>query len=60
MYVYPRLVVVTRDDHSHAAFYPPTNRHRHKQEEFSGEIISDFLESYLADPADWIIETEHF
>lgn len=60
LFTYPRLVIVKKDDHKHAALYPPVTRPRLKHEEFSRETILDFAQSYLENPEEWIIETEHF
>ncbi|XP_053394052.1 uncharacterized protein LOC123525859 [Mercenaria mercenaria] len=60
LFVFPRLVIVNKNDHKHAALYPPTTRRRKKNEKFSVETILTFAQSYLQEPESWIIETEHF
>lgn len=60
MFVYPRLCIVQKHDHRHAAFYPPLSRGRHKEEDFSREIIREFVEDFLADPDKMLEDTEHF
>jgi hypothetical protein len=60
LFEFPRLVIVNKNDHKHAALYPPTTRRRKKNEEFTRETILAFIHSYLQEPESWIIETEHF
>lgn len=60
LFVFPRLVIVNKNDHKHAALYPPATRRREENEEFSRETIMSFAQSYLQAPENWIIETEHF
>ena len=60
MLVYPRFCMVKKDDHKHAAFYPPLTRKRHQEEEFSREIISEFVKDYLANPKKLLEDTDQF
>ena len=60
LYTYPRLVIVRKSDHHHAAFYPPVTRPRRRNEEFSREVIREFVQSYLEDPQSMKVRTEHF
>ena len=60
MLVYPRFCMVKKDDHKHAAFYPPLTRKRHEEEEFSREIISEFVKDYLANPKKLLEDTDQF
>ena len=60
MFVYPRLCIVQKHDHSHAAFYPPLSRVRQEDEDLSREIIREFVEDFLANPLKHLEETEQF
>lgn len=60
LYTYPRLIIVRKSDHHHAAFYPPLTRPRFENEEFSKDIILGFVQLYLEDPKNLIVGTEHF
>ena len=60
MDVFPRFCIVQKHDHRHAAFYPPLTRDRHRDEDFSREIIAEFVDDFLSAPEKLLVDTDQF
>ncbi|XP_048760090.2 uncharacterized protein LOC125669548 [Ostrea edulis] len=60
MYSYPRMCIVSRNDHRKAAFYPPLGRNKNSSKWFQRDIIKKFVEKVLTNPGKHMVQTEHF
>lgn len=52
--------MVKKNDHTHAAFYPPLDQDRWLGDWFEPYKLKQFILDYLDDPSQNVIETEHF
>ena len=60
---FPRFVLINADDHLHAAFYPRLMLEKESLAEISDpdmEGLQEFIDQYLLDPSEMLIQTEHF
>ncbi|XP_076093049.1 uncharacterized protein LOC143064244 isoform X1 [Mytilus galloprovincialis] len=60
LFDYPRVCMVKKNDHTHAAFYPPLDQDRWSVDWFEPYKLKQFILDYLDDPSQNVIETEHF
>lgn len=67
LYHYPRLCIIQRDDHQHAAFYPPVEelqglgtRVQARLDQITSQQIIKFAQDYIKDPGALIVKTEFF
>ncbi|XP_041357525.1 uncharacterized protein LOC121374493 [Gigantopelta aegis] len=60
LFQYPRLCFVQPADHHHAAFYPALGRKKHTKNLFTKDNILLFASMFLDNPANYLVQTEHF
>jgi hypothetical protein len=60
LFVYPRICIVNKNDHTHAAFYPPLDQDRWLMDWFVSHRLQQFLLEYIDNPDQYLIPTEHF
>lgn len=60
LFEYPRICIVNKNDHTHAAFYPPLDQDRWLMDWFVSNRLQQFLLEYIDNPDQYLIPTEHF